>query len=91
MECQAWPAAYISNRATTEKDEKPDPNLRVLEVMKSNYRPIGKTITLKWNNGLFLRVGGAAAEQTAELLFLNLLVRYSGQGRGRPPRLRHRS
>src|SRR6516162_4832032 len=53
IECQAWPAAYISNRATTEKDEKPDPNLRVLEVMKSNYRPIGKTITLKWNNGLF--------------------------------------
>jgi len=39
-------AAYISNRATTEKDEEPDPDLRVLEVMKSNYRPIGKTITI---------------------------------------------
>ena len=36
-------AAYISNRATTEKDEEPDLDLRVLEVMKSNYRPIGKT------------------------------------------------
>ena len=39
-------ATYISNRATAEKDEEPDPDLRVLEVMKSNYRPIGKTITI---------------------------------------------
>ena len=31
-------------RAKTDKDEEPDPDLRVLEVMKANYGPIGETI-----------------------------------------------
>jgi RecA-family ATPase len=87
----AWNASVRSRlyfkRATTEKDEEPDPDLRVLEVMKSNYGPIGETITLKWNKGLFLPIGGAsalekaAAEQTAEQMFLTLLTRFTRQGR----------
>jgi RecA-family ATPase len=58
----AWNASVRSRlyfkRATTDKDEEPDPDLRVLEVMKSNYGPIGETINLRWKDGLFVPVGG---------------------------------
>jgi RecA-family ATPase len=87
----AWNASVRSRlyfkRAKTEKDEEPDPDLRVLEVMKSNYGPAGETITLKWKNGLFLPVAGPtsleklAAEQAAEQLFLTLLGEFNQQGR----------
>jgi AAA domain-containing protein len=87
----AWNASVRSRlyfkRSTTEKDEEPDPDLRVLEVMKANYGPIGETITLRWTDGLFLPVGDAshlekaAAEQAAEHLFLDLLGRFARQGR----------
>jgi RecA-family ATPase len=87
----AWNASVRSRlyfkRAVTEKYEEPDPDLRVLEVMKANYGPVGETITVRWTNGLFLPVTGAgslekiAAEQRADQLFLNLLNRFSGQGR----------
>jgi RecA-family ATPase len=87
----AWNASVRSRlyfkRAVTDKDEEPDPDLRVLEVMKTNYGRPGETITLKWNNGLFLPVGGIsnleklAAEQKADHLFLALLNRFNGQGR----------
>ncbi len=87
----AWNASVRSRlyfrRATTGKDEEPDPDLRVLEVMKSNYGPIGETITLRWTKGLFLPVGSmsslekAAAEQAAEQMFLTLLDQFNRQGR----------
>jgi RecA-family ATPase len=87
----AWNASVRSRlyfkRAVTEKDEEPDPDLRVLEVMKSNYGPIGETITLRWKDGLFVPVGGVtnleklAAEQVADNLFLTLLNRFNLQGR----------
>jgi RecA-family ATPase len=86
----AWNASVRSRlyfkRATTEKDEEPDPDLRVLEVMKSNYGPIGETIQLQWKDGLFLPVNGMsnlerlAAEQMAEQLFLTLLAEFDRQG-----------
>ena len=87
----AWNASVRSRlyfkRAQTEKDEEPEPDLRVLEVMKSNYGPAGETIMLKWKNGLFLPVAGTtsleklAAEQAAEQLFLALLGAFNQQGR----------
>jgi RecA-family ATPase/5S rRNA maturation endonuclease (ribonuclease M5) len=87
----AWNASVRSRlyfkRATTDRDEEPDPDLRVLEVMKSNYGPIGETITLRWKDGLFLPVGGVsnldkiAAERRSEELFLKLLKQFTGQGR----------
>ena len=87
----AWTASVRSRlyfkRAVTEKDEEPDPDLRVLEVMKNNYGPVGETINLRWKNGLFLPVGGVtnleklAAEQAARHLFLNLLNQFTSQGR----------
>jgi RecA-family ATPase len=87
----AWHASVRSRlymkRAVTEKDEEPDPNVRVIEMMKSNYGPIGETITVRWQDGLFLPEASlgfldkAAAEQSADELFLKLLDRFQGQGR----------
>lgn len=87
----AWNASVRSRlyfkRAKTEKEEEPDPDLRVLEVMKANYGPIGETINLRWKNGLFVPVDGVgnlerlAVEQAAEHLFLSLLDELSRQGR----------
>jgi RecA-family ATPase len=87
----AWNASVRSplyfKRATTDEDEEPDPDLRVLEVMKTNYGRPGETITLKWNNGLFLPVGGIsnleklAAEQKADETFSAQIIQFSKQGR----------
>ena len=87
----AWNASVRSRlyfkRTKTDRDEEPDPDLRVLEVMKSNYGPVGQTIVLRWNNGFFVPVTGAndlerlAAEQTVDNLFLVLLARFTRQGR----------
>jgi RecA-family ATPase len=87
----AWNASVRSRlylkRAKTDKDEEPDPDLRMLEVMKANYGPVGETITLRWNNGLFLPVsktGGlekVAAERRAEEVFLSLLEQFTRQSR----------
>src|SRR5262249_49342069 len=87
----AWNASVRSRlylkRATTAKDEEPDPNLRVLEVMKNNYGPVGETITLRWKDGLFLptptlgSLEKLAHEQKVDELFLRLLGRWKEQGR----------
>ena len=87
----AWNASVRSRlyfkRAVTDKDEEPDLDLRVLEVMKSNYGPVGETIQLRWKNGLFLPVAGIsnleklAAEQAAAQLFLEILNEFNRQGR----------
>jgi RecA-family ATPase len=87
----AWHASVRSRlymkRATTEKDEEPDPNLRIIEVMKSNYGPAGETITVRWKNGLFLpeakrgSLEKQAADQAVDDLFLRLLDRFELQGR----------
>ena len=87
----AWNASVRSRmyfkRAITAKDEEPDPDLRILEVMKANYGPAGETVHLRWKNGLFLPVTGMssldrmAREQKVDDLFLNLLDRSIDQGR----------
>lgn len=87
----AWNASVRSRlyfkRAKTDKDEEPDPDLRILEVMKSNYGPVGEALTLRWKAGLFLPVASAggldklAAEQKAEQVFLDLLTQFEKQGR----------
>jgi RecA-family ATPase len=74
-------------KVTTEKDEEPDPDLRILEIMKANYGPVGETVVLRWRNGLFLPIAGTgtldklAADQAADNLFLELLDRFTRQGR----------
>ena len=87
----AWNASVRSRlyfkRAIIDKDEEPDPDLRVLEVVKANYGPVGETIMLRWDNGLFLPVAGQstleklAREQKVDNLFLMLLNRWTEQGR----------
>ena len=87
----AWNASVRSRlylkRATTAKDEEPDPNLRVLEVMKSNYGPVGETMMLRWKDGLFLPTPAAggleklAREHKVDELFLMLLNCWNEQGR----------
>ena len=87
----AWNASVRSRlylkRAITAKGEEADPNLRVLEVMKNNYGPVGETVTLRWKDGLFLPVAAPgsleklAREQKVDELFLTLLDRWNGQGR----------
>ena len=81
-------ARMYFKRAVTEKDEEPDPLLRVLQTMKSNYsNGEGETINLRWKDGLFLPVAAMnsldrlAADKRAEDLFLVLLDRCIGQGR----------
>jgi RecA-family ATPase len=70
-----------------EPGEQPDGDLRELVFKKNNYGPVSENITLRYQNGLFLPIGGAshlekaAAEQTAEQLFLTLLARFTRQGR----------
>lgn len=87
----AWHASVRARiyfkRPLTEKGEEPDKGLRLMEVMKSNYGPAGETLELRWRDGLFLPIAKPgtlekiAAEQNAEHLFLNLLQRFTDQGR----------
>ena len=87
----AWNASARSRlylkRATTAKDEEPDPNLRVLEVMKNNYGPVGETVMLRWSDGVFLPAPALGSleklgrEQKVGELFLMLLDRWNDQGR----------
>jgi RecA-family ATPase len=87
----AWNASVRSRlymkRAVTEKDEEPDPNLRVIEVMKSNYGPVGETMTVRWKEGVFIPTTPMgtfekiAAERAADELFLKFLDRFTDQGR----------
>jgi RecA-family ATPase len=81
-------ARMYFKRATTDRDEEPDPLLRVLQTMKSNYSGAeGETINLRWKDGLFLPVASMsgldrlAAEKRADDLFLTLLDRCNGQNR----------
>ena len=66
-------------------------DVRVLEVMKSNYAPIGNEVRLQWKNGIFVSTSStigmsgsavkAAAAEKADAVFLALLDRYTKEGR----------
>jgi RecA-family ATPase len=73
-----------------EKGEEPDPNLRELEVMKANYGPIGETIQVLWQSGVFVPLEGEGGmysvdrtftELKIEERFLQLLNRFIEQNR----------
>src|SRR5262249_27580757 len=67
--------------------EQPDNELREIEFKKNQYGPMGETITLRYQRGLFLPVAAMgsldkmAADQAAENLFLELLDKFQAQGR----------
>lgn len=68
---------------------EPDPNVRVLTTMKSNYGPTGGEIRLRWQAGAFRAEGnqqpGAfsqlALTARADAVFLDLVARYVAEGR----------
>ncbi|MGY4570484.1 AAA family ATPase [Bradyrhizobium sp. USDA 3256] len=87
----AWHGAFRFRQylraASPEDGERPDSNLRQLEFKKNQYGPLGETIVLRYQNGLFLPEAGVssldklAREAAAEDLFMELLRRFGDQGR----------
>ena len=77
---------YLQTAKASDGSE-PNPNLRTLQGMKSNYGVPGGKIDLEWKNGLFVPVQGAtgldkmAAEAKTDDVFLTLLKRFNTQGR----------
>ncbi|MGB6707446.1 MAG: hypothetical protein WBE94_20310, partial [Pseudolabrys sp.] len=61
-------------------------DLREIEFKKNQYGPLGQSIVLRYNNGLFLPVAGVssldkiAREASADGVFMDLLRRFAGQG-----------
>jgi RecA-family ATPase len=70
-----------------DNGEQPDNDLRQLEFKKNQYGPIGETIALRYQRGLFLPEGGIssldklAREQKTDETFQTLLARYDREGR----------
>jgi RecA-family ATPase len=66
---------------------EPEEGVRVLEWRKNNYGPISEKIVLRWRNGVFVpepRLGSLeqmAAERMVDELFVDLLRRFTKQGR----------
>jgi RecA-family ATPase len=67
--------------------EQPESDLRQLEFKKNQYGPLGESVVLRYQAGLFLPEAGvsnldrAARTATAEDVFIDLLRRFSHQGR----------
>ena len=77
--------AWLHGAEANDGDE-PDPDLRVLEFLKSNYSRLAETITLRWQNGLYVPVSRqgfldeAAENAAANDVFLGLLDRFMRTG-----------
>lgn len=77
------------DRMKAEDGFEVDPNARVLKTMKANYGPIGGEIKLRWHAGAFITTDtgsstsfSAIAERaSAEKVFLELLARFTAEGR----------
>lgn len=76
-------------RVKVDGDTEPDPDRRELEVMKANYGPVGATLALRWEAGVFRAEPGStetgldrmAASAKAQRVFLKLLRLFTNQGR----------
>lgn len=87
----AWNNAVRSRlylaRPVTEGDTPPDPDLREMRTMKANYGKVGERIRLRWQQGVFVRDGGAEiatgpmVRMTRQQVFLACLDVASEQGR----------
>ena len=78
--------AYLRT-VNSDDGRQPDQTLRRLDFMKSNYGPIAESLMLRWRNGAFVREPTAgslerlAADATAESVFLELVERFTKEGR----------
>jgi RecA-family ATPase len=87
----AWHDAFRFRQylkgAQAESGELPETDLRELEFKKNQYGPLGESMVLRYQRGLFLPESGAsnieklARESKADQVFLELLRRFAGQGR----------
>jgi RecA-family ATPase len=87
----AWHGAFRFRQylkaAKAADGEQPESDLRELEFKKNQYGPIAETVVLRYQRGLFLPEAGIssldklAREAKAEEIFLDLLRRFSAQGR----------
>src|SRR5262249_30101465 len=73
--------------AATETGDVPDPDLRVLEMLKNNQGKKADSILLRWRDGVYVPEpsGGSlealAADQRADEVFLAILHRLDREGR----------
>jgi RecA-family ATPase len=87
----AWHGAFRFRQylkgLKSDDGEPPDTDIRELVFKKNQYGPIAETLTLRYRNGLFLPVAGAAsldklaAEAWADQVFLDLVARFTKQNR----------
>jgi RecA-family ATPase len=64
--------------------DAPDTDLRVIEFRKNNYGPISESVTLRYQNGLFIPAAASTADQAAreaeaEHVFLSVLTKLTYQ------------
>ncbi|WP_442577911.1 AAA family ATPase [Mesorhizobium sp. ASY16-5R] len=80
-------ARLYLDRVKGSDDDEPDPDLRVLRVVKSNYARLGEEIRLRWQAGTFVPAVGQdsgtvmSAQNKAERVFMSLLAAYNADGR----------
>lgn len=78
---------YLTRPADDADDLEPDPDKRLLKVMKSNYSRTGDEISLRWREGVFIRedepsgVFGHMKRRGAERVFLEILDKVTSEGR----------
>jgi RecA-family ATPase len=91
----AWHGAFRFRQYLTstkaEAGEQPDSDLRQLDFKKNQYGPIGESIVLRYQNGLFLPEGGlssldkVARQVEAENTFLEFVKRMTEQNQDLGP------
>jgi RecA-family ATPase len=80
-------ARLYLDRVKGSDDDEPDPDLRVLRVVKTNYARLGEEIRLRWQAGTFVPAVGQdsitvmSVQSKAERVFLDLLRAYEAEGR----------
>jgi RecA-family ATPase len=91
----AWHGAFRFRQYLTSArpgdGEQPDNNLRQFEFKKNQYGPIGETVTLRYQRGLFLPLGGLssldklAREAMVDDVFLVIAKKLEGRGQELSP------
>src|SRR5262249_19146515 len=82
-------ARFYLKRVQPEAGAQPDNDLRELMFKKSNYGPVSESLLLRYADGLFLPVPGAAGsfldraaqEAQADDVFIELLRRFTRENR----------
>jgi RecA-family ATPase len=73
-------------RPMAEPGEHLDPDLRQLQLKKTNYAGMGETIIVRWHDGVFIlaeqnKLPEETSQEQVERVFLSLVEKYHRQGR----------